>query len=341
MGLETIFLPEWQERVEQMLRSSIARVAQSPHCARRLVDAMAYSLLAPGKRARPMLVILAAEAVTQAHGHPFERSLPPEHPHSQNILHAAAAIEMIHAYSLIHDDLPAMDNDDLRRGRATNHKQFDTATAILAGDALQPLAFSELAEIRPSTIAFSCMAALAHFSGALGMVAGQMDDVGYEKQLAGYTEIGEKTNQEKWAFLKRIHQRKTGALIRCALRLGATIAEATEVEYGILDQYGQEIGQMFQITDDLLDLRGDVAKLGKSTGKDASRGKLTYPGLLGVSMAEREAERCAVAAVQSAESIASVLSSNQDQSRSESGVVAQHAGENLRCLVRLWLERDH
>lgn len=342
--LEKIFLPEWQEQVEQALRLSIERVAQSTHSASRLVDAMAYSLLAPGKRARPMLVILAAEAVTLAHGQKFELLPSPDcssHQNSQNILHAAVAIEMIHAYSLIHDDLPAMDNDDLRRGRATNHKKFDTATAILAGDALQPLAFSELAEIRPTNLACSCMATLAHFAGAVGMVAGQMDDVGYEKQLTEYTEIDQKTDTERLTFLKHIHQRKTGALIRCALRLGATLAEATETEYAILDQYGRQLGQMFQITDDLLDLRGDVGKLGKSIGKDAFCGKLTYPGLLGVSGAEREATVAATAAIQSAESMASIQSSNQNEYGVTSDVVARRAGENLIRLVRLWLERDH
>ena len=339
--LETIFLPEWQEQVEQALRSSIERVAQSAYSASRLVDSMAYSLLAPGKRARPMLVILAAEAVTLAHGRKFELSHSPDCPYTQNILHAAVAVEMIHAYSLIHDDLPAMDNDDLRRGRATNHKKFDTATAILAGDALQPLAFSELAEIRPTTLACSCMATLAHFAGAVGMVAGQMDDVGYEKELTEYAEIDQKTDPEKLMFLKRSHQRKTGALIRCALRLGATLAEATETEYAILDQYGRQLGQMFQITDDLLDLRGDVDKLGKNIGKDVFCGKLTYPGLLGVLGAEREAALVAASAVQSAESMASVQSLNPNEYGVTSDVVARRAGESLSRLVRLWLERDH
>ncbi len=225
---------------------------------------MRYSLLAPGKRLRPMLVLLAAEAC----GAEIEAALP-----------AACAVEMIHAYSLIHDDLPAMDDDDLRRGRPTCHKKFGEATAILAGDALLALAFEVLAEgIQPPDVAARCCAALAQAAGACQLVGGQADDISGGTESTGIE------------VLESIHRRKTGAMIGVSLRLGAMAAGADDARERALAEYGQRLGLAFQITDDLLDVDGDEAAVGKRLGKDSQQGKLTFPGLLGVDQSRRRAE---------------------------------------------------
>jgi geranylgeranyl diphosphate synthase type II len=258
-----------QDAVEAALRSALSRfTSDAPP---RLAEAMAYSLLGPGKRLRPMLAGYACAAV----GGPFEASLP-----------AGCAVEMIHAYSLIHDDLPAMDDDDLRRGRPTSHKQFGEAMAILAGDALQTLAFETLANGYPSrTAAVSC-AELARASGAVGMVGGQVLDL--EAETGGTTDL---------AGLEGIHRRKTGALIRAALRLGtlAALGEAGVPDdvRSAIDRYAAAFGLAFQIADDLLDVEGNEAKTGKKVGKDAARGKLTYPGRLGVEASRAKAHELA------------------------------------------------
>jgi len=233
-------------------------------CPASLREAMRYSLLAPGKRLRPMLVLLAAEAC----GGALEAAMP-----------AACAVEMVHAYSLIHDDLPAMDDDDLRRGRPTCHKAFDEATAILAGDALLTLAFEVLArEIQPPQTAATCCAMLAHAAGACNMVGGQADDMAEDGDLDGSPNL----EPRMLGQLKSIHNRKTGAMLRVSLQLGAIIARADDEQTAILDAYGRRIGLAFQITDDLLDVRSNEADVGKRVGKDASHGKLTFPGLLGL-----------------------------------------------------------
>src|SRR5262245_2471938 len=233
-----------------------------------LLAAMRYSLLAPGKRLRPLLVLLAHEACGGGATDPWP---------------AACAVEMVHVYSLIHDDLPAMDDDDLLRGLPTCHKKFSEATAILAGDALLTLAFQVLAEAYPSATGAACCADLARAAGAAGMVGGQADDLSWEG--------GERTLAE----LEFLHARKTGALIGSCLRLGARVAYArhpggvprTVLE--LLDGYGRALGLAFQITDDLLDVTGAAEEVGKRVGKDAARGKLTYPGLLGVEESRRRA----------------------------------------------------
>jgi geranylgeranyl diphosphate synthase type II len=236
-----------------------------------LLEAMRYSLLAPGKRLRPALAVLAAEAC--GGGDPWP---------------AACAVEMIHAYSLIHDDLPAMDDDDLRRGQPTCHKKFGEALAILAGDALQALAFQTLAEGYPPATAAACCRELARAAGAAGMVGGQADDLAWEKAppAADRTAAG----------LEQLHARKTGALIRASLRLGVLAAHADRPAPAPdllerFDVYGRCLGLAFQITDDLLDVEGHAEQTGKRVGKDAGRGKLTYPGLLGVAASRRRAER--------------------------------------------------
>jgi geranylgeranyl diphosphate synthase type II len=231
-------------------------------CPAGLRESIAYSLLAPAKRLRPLLVLLACEAA----GGTDAVALP-----------AAAAVEMVHTYSLIHDDLPAMDDDDLRRGRPTCHKQFGEAMAILAGDALLALAFEVLTDNYPAVTAAACCRELARGAGAAGMVGGQVEDLAWENQPTG-----------KLADLERIHAHKTGALFRASLRMGAYAAQGERLAGAdaalveALDEYGRGFGLAFQITDDLLDVEGEVDRAGKRVGKDAARGKLTYPGLLGI-----------------------------------------------------------
>jgi geranylgeranyl diphosphate synthase type II len=192
---------------------------------------------------------------------------------------AACAVEMVHTYSLIHDDLPAMDDDDLRRGLPTCHRVFGEAVAILAGDAWLARAFEILScEVKPTRAATRCCAVLAHAAGATQMVGGQADDLAAEQQ----TGVGVEQ-------LEAIHQRKTGAMLRASLRLGAIVAEAGRRQEEVLDAFGTRLGLAFQIVDDLLDEGGDERQMGKRTHKDARRGKLTFPGLLGIAASHRRA----------------------------------------------------
>jgi geranylgeranyl diphosphate synthase type II len=250
------------------------------HCPPQLLEALRYSLLAPGKRLRPLLTLLSAEAT----GARTEQAMP-----------AACALEMVHCYSLIHDDLPAMDDDDLRRGRPTCHKQFDEATAILAGDGLLTLAFQCIAVgVQPGDLAARCCAELAEAAGVGGMVGGQAEDLAWERRTGA--RLGD---------LQAIHSRKTGALFRAAVRLGALIGlwSALRDRAGplltALTEYAEALGLAFQIADDLLDVEGSETETGKRVQKDAARGKLTYPGLVGVP-ASREILRQACAAAQAA-----------------------------------------
>ncbi len=239
-------------------------------CPPKLREAMSYSLLAGGKRLRPVLVLLACEACG---GEP-ELALP-----------AACGLEMVHAYSLIHDDLPAMDDDDLRRGRPTNHKQFGEALAILAGDALLTLAFEVIAkQIQPPEVAAACCADLASAAGATGMVGGQTADLDAEQ---AFRYPNDRPNLEQ---LESIHRRKTGSLLTCGLVMGARVAGADKPTRDRLETYGKSVGLAFQIADDLLDVTGNQAKMGKAVHKDADHGKLTYPSLLGIEESRRRAE---------------------------------------------------
>jgi geranylgeranyl diphosphate synthase type II len=209
-------------------------------------------------------------------------------------LPAACALEMVHTYSLIHDDLPAMDNDDLRRGRPTCHKAFDEATAILAGDSLLTLAFEVVArEVRPGAAALRCVQILAEAAGPSGMVGGQMADL----QAEGRTLAPGPPVEETLAALEAIHRRKTGALLRAPLSMAAAIAGASEPRAAALDRYGKAVGLAFQIVDDLLDVQGDETKLGKRVGKDSGLGKWTYPRFLGVDGSRRRARQLAEEAV--------------------------------------------
>ena len=221
-----------------------------------LREAMNYSLMAGGKRLRPRLVLMASRAC----GGTTQAALP-----------AACAVEMVHTYSLIHDDLPAMDNDDLRRGKPTSHKVFGEANAILAGDALLTLAFEVLSRELPIEISGRCCAALARGAGPQGMVAGQVLD------LLAETEPTKTVEQ-----LENIHRRKTGALIVASLEMGGIIGSATPDQLNRLKNYGQLIGLAFQIVDDILDCTGNVDAMGKNVRKDATSGKATYPELVGL-----------------------------------------------------------
>jgi geranylgeranyl diphosphate synthase type II len=250
-------LDNYAERLCPRIEAALARYSDlGEGCPTKLREALRYSLLAPGKRLRPMLVLLAAEACSGS----FEAAIP-----------AACAVEMVHAYSLIHDDLPAMDNDDLRRGRPTCHKAFDEATAILAGDALLTLAFEVLAKhIHPPATAAACCAALAEAAGACNLVGGQADDMAGSNSTGGLD------------LLESIDRRKTGTLIQVSIRLGGITAEADASQLSILDKYGRHVGLAFQIVDDLLDVNSSEQLLGKGVGKDARQGKITFPGILGL-----------------------------------------------------------
>lgn len=292
-GLETTW-DAFRGRVNTALEKY---VLQGTDCPTQLQSAMSYSLLAGGKRLRPVLLLLACEAC----GGNSESAMP-----------AACALEMVHTYSLIHDDLPAMDDDDLRRGRPTNHKVYGEAMAILAGDALLTLAFELVAaEVQPPQIAAACCADLANAAGAVGMVAGQVADL--EAEASGVASL---------EMLEGIHRRKTGRLLCSALTMGARIAQADNDTLSRLREYGLNIGLAFQITDDLLDVRGNAEKIGKGVNKDAALGKLTYPSLLGIEASEQRA----AALIESACQLLEPLGSRAD---------------GLRDLAQFVLHRDH
>ncbi|MCA9178625.1 MAG: polyprenyl synthetase family protein [Planctomycetales bacterium] len=263
----TDFAARVRQRVDDALAAALPA---DPDCPALLHEAMLYSLLAPGKRLRPLLVLMAAEAC----GSELSVAMP-----------AACAVEMIHAYSLVHDDLPAMDDDAMRRGRPSCHAKFGEATAILVGDALQARAFELLAREMAPAVAATCCAELGAAAGASALVGGQCDDLAAEGQDGTLEQ------------LQAIHRRKTGALIRVSLRLGAIAAGAPTDATERLDRYGQRVGVVFQITDDLLDHEGSAEDLGKATQKDAKRGKLTYPGLLGVEASREQARQLTLEAL--------------------------------------------
>jgi farnesyl diphosphate synthase len=231
----------------------------------RLLDSMRYASLGAGKRFRPFLVVECASLFG------VDRN---------QALMAGAALECVHCYSLVHDDLPAMDNDDLRRGQPTVHKAFDDATAILAGDGLLTLAFdiAARAETHPDpTVRVELVQALARASGLGGMVGGQMLDLAAEGRFDGGTvqRLGEKE-------ILTLPAMKTGALLKFACSAGGILGKASAAQRDALDRYGAAVGQAFQIADDLLDVEGDPALVGKQTGKDAEAGKATIVGILGI-----------------------------------------------------------
>ena len=265
-----------------------------------LYEAISYALSAGGKRIRPCLVYAAAVAIADDTG-PLDTFDRP-----------ACAIELIHTYSLIHDDLPAMDDDDLRRGKPTLHRAHNEATAILVGDGLQALAFEIIADMQ-------CLSAerriemtrvLAAAAGLKGMVGGQFIDI-------------QATNSELHIEqLQTMHSLKTGALIRAALALGGTAAGADEQQMRALDAYGTHVGLAFQVVDDILDVEGDTATLGKTQGKDGEANKSTYVKLMGLEGAKAEAQRLLAVSLEALEPFGP-------------------SGDVLRDLARYIVERDH
>jgi len=258
------FFASCRTQIDAELDRLIPKESESPQ---RVHAAIRWSVFAGGKRFRPALLL----AVGQTFGAPID-----------HLLRTACALEMIHTYSLIHDDLPSMDDDDLRRGRATCHIQFDEATAILAGDGLLTLAFRTIAqdEDLPAEVRIQLVDTIASHAGTPGgMVAGQARDLAAEDR--------DVTQEE----LQEIHLEKTGALIRVAARSGAIIAGATEEEINQIMHYALALGMIFQITDDFLDVTGTAEQLGKTPGKDARARKASYPAVLGLEATRAEIER--------------------------------------------------
>ncbi len=259
------FVPGFEplrETFEQRLARGLRERAEGPG---RLGQALRYAALSPGKRVRPLFVLAACEAV----GGPWKRALP-----------AAVAVECVHAFSLVHDDLPAMDDDDYRRGRLTTHKKFGEAIGVLTGDALLAFAFEELTRLTdegvPATRVVDAVRRLAHAAGAAQLVGGQTLDIAAE---------GRKPTAR---IVRDIHERKTGALFGASLALGALAGDADAHTVDSLDQAGRMVGLAFQIQDDLLNAGGSLRALGKRPGTDAARGKATYPSAVGEARARRE-----------------------------------------------------
>ena len=279
--------PALQEYVQQcvtLVDAALDRwLPRPPQCPQPLSDALRYSVFAGGKRLRPVLTLAAAEASSDAPDRGVELALP-----------AACALEMIHTYSLIHDDLPAMDNDTLRRGRATSHVVYGEAVAILAGDGLVTEAFALMARepqgTDPAVVQrkLRALARVATAAGVEGMVGGQVLDLEAQRltpQLNASSSVGLDT--DRTTALQAMHARKTGALIRAAAVSGAIIAGASPEVEGAIDDYATDVGLAFQIVDDVLDVAGGSGSLGKTAGKDEAAGKLTYPSLYGVEGSRR------------------------------------------------------
>ncbi|SAI74233.1 geranyltranstransferase [Bordetella ansorpii] len=267
------WLQECAEHVEHVLDELLPAAGTAPA---RLHDAMRYAVLGGGKRVRAALVYAAGHAC------PISGSTVAV---DASLDRAAAAVELIHAYSLVHDDLPCMDDDTLRRGRPTTHVQFDEATAMLAGDAMQPLAFELLAEmpIAPA-LGLQATRVLARAAGSLGMAGGQAIDLG---------SVGRTLSREE---LQTMHSMKTGAMLACSVSLGGIVAGASSSVRQALDAYAQAVGLAFQVVDDVLDVTADSASLGKTPGKDAADNKPTYVSLLGLAEARRFAHELGEAA---------------------------------------------
>src|SRR3984893_8594955 len=262
------YLAHQQDKIDRALRRWVPEESAQPES---IHKAMRYSLFAGGKRIRPILCIAAAHAVSDS---------------PAGIESAACALELIHTYSLIHDDLPALDNDDLRRGRPTCHKVFGEAIAILAGDALLTLAFQVLAQLdcEPART-ISMIAELALASGTVnGMIGGQVHDLEGEAK------------HPTAALLEAIHHAKTGALLKASLRIGGIYAGADDRQLHALSCYGEHIGLAFQIVDDVLDVEQPSEALGKTAGKDAKQQKITFPAVYGLERSREMAEQERIAA---------------------------------------------
>lgn len=262
-------LTAYLDNKRRVIDQALEKIIKTHFGDTRLYQAMQYSLMASGKRLRPVLCMAAAETVGAV---------------NPQVIAAACGIEMIHTYSLIHDDLPAMDNDDLRRGKPTCHVQFDEATAILAGDALLTFAFEIFASASGSPenagLMLQVMRNISKAAGHKGMIEGQMQDIAAEGRVLDLD------------ALKTLHNLKTGALIEASVVSGALLATGSESnsrsasDIQQLEIYARHIGLAFQVVDDILNVEGDEAEMGKATGTDASRGKSTYPALLGLSQSK-------------------------------------------------------
>ena len=288
------YLSEQRKSVEEALERCLPSASSRPAG---LHEAIRYSVLAPGKRLRPTLVLAGAEAVGGR---------------AADVMLTACALECIHAFSLIHDDLPCMDNDDYRRGRLTNHKVYGEALALLAGDALLALAFQLIADnvaTAPAERVLPTLRLVAVASGTWGMVGGQVVDMESQGQ-----EVSSDT-------LQYIHEHKTGALLSASVLSGAMLAGATPEQIEPLRCYGSHIGLAFQIADDILDVTGDEARLGKPVGSDEERDKATYPRLYGLEESRRRAHAEVDAAVNALREFDAVA-------------------EPLRAIARYIVERD-
>jgi geranylgeranyl diphosphate synthase, type II len=288
------YLAERRALVEDALDRFLPPVSETPG---RLHEAIRYSMLAPGKRLRPILVLAGAEAVGGA---------------PEAVLPTACALECIHVFSLIHDDLPCMDNDDYRRGRLTNHKVYGEAMAMLAGDALLTLAFELVAEnvrtVEPDRIV-AALKLISNATGTWGMVGGQVVDIESEgKEITAET-------------LQYIHAHKTGALLTASALVGALLSGADNAQQEALRRYGQSIGLAFQIADDILDIVGDQEKIGKPVGSDVGNEKATYPKLFGLEESRRRAHAEVANAVSALEPFG-------------------ERAEPLRAIARFIVERD-
>ena len=273
-------LPAWLVTRRMEIDAALDRyLPVAPACPPRVSEAMRYSLFAGGKRLRPILALAAAEAIAAANGESLDegraRALP-----------TACALELIHTYSLVHDDLPAMDNDTLRRGRPTSHVVFGEGQAILAGDALLTEAFALMAR-EPADVALAsrklrAIQIVADAAGPCGMVGGQAIDLEAAGSGASFDGDG----------LRAMHARKTGALIRAAASAGAVMAGASDTQITKIEAFASHLGLAFQIVDDILDVEGASQDLGKTAGKDAAAGKPTYPALYGLEMSRHMAADC-------------------------------------------------
>jgi geranylgeranyl diphosphate synthase type II len=275
------FLTEKAKRTVQALETYLAAWEGIPDT---LNQAIRYTLLADGKRLRPALALGAAEMIAGD---------------DTPALPLACALEMIHTYSLIHDDLPCMDDDDIRRGKPTSHKVYGEAIAILAGDGLLTMAFELLAKADNSQV----IAEVARAAGVAGMVGGQVADLQSERHHLDADD------------LKDVHRRKTGALIRASVRAGGLVAGANAAQLAILTAFGENIGFAFQIADDILDVTGDEAVLGKAVGSDHAKGKATYPALVGLEESQRLANNAAEAAIEVLASFGTEADSFRDLAR--------------------------
>ena len=273
-------LRDWLEARRADVERALERfLPASPACPPRVGEAMRYSVFAGGKRLRPMLALAAAESVAMANGRDLSAARAAALP-------TACALELIHTYSLVHDDLPAMDDDTLRRGRPTNHVVFGEGLAILAGDGLLTEAFALMSReprdpgAAPRKLRAICVVAEA--AGACGMVGGQAVDLEAAGTGASFDGDG----------LRAMHARKTGALIRASAAAGAVMAGASDAQIDAIERFAAELGLAFQIVDDILDVEGASAELGKTAGKDAAAGKPTYPALYGLEESRRMAGEC-------------------------------------------------